>query len=186
MWHGGDELVNKVVIFVFFAHKKYSRSFVKLRLNPWCHMDYFNDLLATFLSLDGGSMLAVYGRVRELSDFIKNILICALKMNEGLTGLKTTRGWVINDSILIFGWTIPLKCNWLLWSKLYFQHHYSSLQCHMIFRNHLLLKKHFWLLPMLKTVVYFCGNCDTFNFFQDYLMNRKFKRTAFIWNRNTL
>ncbi len=23
-----------------------------------------------------------------------------------------------------------------MWSKLYFQHHYSSLQCHMIFRNH--------------------------------------------------
>ncbi len=31
---GGDELLNKVVIFVFFVHKKCSRSFVKLRLNP--------------------------------------------------------------------------------------------------------------------------------------------------------
>ncbi len=29
-----------------------------------------------------------------------------------------------------------IKCNLFLWSKLYFQHHYSSLQCHMIFRNH--------------------------------------------------
>ncbi len=29
-----------------------------------------------------------------------------------------------------------LKCNLFLWSKLNFQHHYSSLQCHMIFRNH--------------------------------------------------
>ncbi len=27
-------------------------------------------------------------RVRKLSDFIKNILICVLKMNEGLTGLE--------------------------------------------------------------------------------------------------
>ncbi len=27
------KLMNKVVIFVFFAHKKYSRSFIKLRLN---------------------------------------------------------------------------------------------------------------------------------------------------------
>ncbi len=37
-----------------------------------------------------------------------------------------------------------LNCNLFLWSKLYFQHHYSSLQCHMIFRNHnnMLLKKH--------------------------------------------
>ncbi len=29
-----------------------------------------------------------------------------------------------------------LNCNLFMWSKLYFQHHYSSLQCHMIFRNH--------------------------------------------------
>ncbi len=28
-----------------------------------------------------------------------------------------------------------LNCNLFLWSKLNFQHHYSSLQCHMIFRN---------------------------------------------------
>ncbi len=44
-------------------------------------MDYFNDVLATFLSLDRGSILAVYGRVRELSEFIRNILTCVLKMN---------------------------------------------------------------------------------------------------------
>ncbi len=59
--HGGDELLNKVIIFVFFAHKKYSRSFVKLRLNPWCHIDYFNYVLPTFLSLDRVRILAVYG-----------------------------------------------------------------------------------------------------------------------------
>ncbi len=29
-----------------------------------------------------------------------------------------------------------LNCNLFLWSKQYFQHHFSSLQCHMIFRNH--------------------------------------------------
>ncbi len=49
-------------------------------------MDYFNDLLATFLSLDQVRILAIYGRVWELSEFIKNILICVPKMNEGLTG----------------------------------------------------------------------------------------------------
>ncbi len=91
-WRGGDELLNKVVIFVFFAHKKYSRSFVKLRLNPWCHMDYFNDVLAMFLCVDRGSILAVYERVRELSELIKNILICVPKMNEGLTGLERHEG----------------------------------------------------------------------------------------------
>ncbi len=37
-----------------------------------------------------GSLLSM--RVRELSDFIKNILICVLKMNEGLTGLERHEG----------------------------------------------------------------------------------------------
>ncbi len=41
-----------------------------------------------------------------------------------------------------------LKCNLFLWSKLNFQYHYSSLQCHMILQKSfkyadLLLKKHF-------------------------------------------
>ncbi len=76
----GDELLNKVVIFVVFAHKKYFRSSVKLQLNHWCHMDYFTDLLAKFLSLDCVNSIAVNGRVRELSECIKNILICAPKI----------------------------------------------------------------------------------------------------------
>ncbi len=44
-----------------------------------CHMDYFKDVLITFLGLERVSCVAVYGRVRELSDSIKNILICVLK-----------------------------------------------------------------------------------------------------------
>ncbi len=48
--------------FVFFAHRKYSRSFITLRLNHWCHMDYFNDVLATFLGLESVSCIVVYGR----------------------------------------------------------------------------------------------------------------------------
>ncbi len=55
-------------------------------------MDYFNDLLAKFLSLDRVRILAVYGRVRELSDSIKNILICVPKMNKGLKGLEWYEG----------------------------------------------------------------------------------------------
>ncbi len=55
-------------------------------------MDYFNDVLATFLNLDRGSTLAVYGTARELLDFIKNILICVLKMNKGLTDLERHEG----------------------------------------------------------------------------------------------
>ncbi len=44
-------------------------------------MDYFTDLFAVFLDLDRVNYIAMYGRVRELSDFIKNVLICVLKMN---------------------------------------------------------------------------------------------------------
>ncbi len=55
-------------------------------------MDYFTNVLTTFLCLDHGSILAVYGRVRELSDFIKNISICVPKINEGLTGLERNEG----------------------------------------------------------------------------------------------
>ncbi len=55
-------------------------------------MDYFTDVLATFLDLDRGNYIAVYGRVRELSEFIENILICVLKMNGGLTGLERHEG----------------------------------------------------------------------------------------------
>ncbi len=61
---------------------------------------------------------------------------------------------------------------------------YHSLQSHMIFRNHINIKKHFWLLSMLKTVVLIniLVKTETHFIFQDSEMNRKFKRTAFIWN----
>ncbi len=55
-------------------------------------MDYFNDLLATYLSVDHVRNLAVYERVRELSEFIKNILICVPKMDESLTGFERHEG----------------------------------------------------------------------------------------------
>ncbi len=59
-WRRGYEWLNKVVIFVFFAHRKYSHRFVILRLNRWCHVDYFNDVFTTFLSVDRVRILAVY------------------------------------------------------------------------------------------------------------------------------
>ncbi len=55
-------------------------------------MDYFNDLLATFLSLDRVYYIAVYGRFRELSECIKNILICVPKMNKAFRGLERHGG----------------------------------------------------------------------------------------------
>ncbi len=44
-----------------------------------------------FLDLDHVNYIAVYGKVRELSEFIKNILLCVPKMNGVLTG----SGWPI-------------------------------------------------------------------------------------------
>ncbi len=35
-------------------------------------MDYFNDVLTTFLDLDRSNYIAVYGRVRELSESKSN------------------------------------------------------------------------------------------------------------------
>ncbi len=55
-------------------------------------MDYSNNALTVFLCLDHGRTLAVYGGFRKLSDLIRNILICVLKMNEGLTGLERHEG----------------------------------------------------------------------------------------------
>ncbi len=54
-------------------------------------MDYFNNVLTNFLGLNEVVALLLW-RVRKLSDFIKNILICVLKMNKGLTGLEWHKG----------------------------------------------------------------------------------------------
>ncbi len=50
------KLLNIVIIFVFFAQKKYSCSFIKWRLN----MDYLINVLATSLGLQRGGCVAVY------------------------------------------------------------------------------------------------------------------------------
>ncbi len=54
-------------------------------------MDYFYNVFTTFLGLQRGSCVAVYAG-SESSDFIKNILICIKKMNEGLKGLERHGG----------------------------------------------------------------------------------------------
>ncbi len=94
--YGGDELLNKVVIFVFFAYKKYSRSFITLRLNHWWQMDYFDDVFHTFLGLDSVIYLAVNGTVTSLLVFIQNILNCVPKTNKAFTGLEQHGGkWLM-------------------------------------------------------------------------------------------
>ncbi len=77
-------------LFLFSLRTKYSRSFINLRLNHWCHMDYFNNVLTTCLGLECGSCVAVAGS--KSSHVMKNIFICVPKMNEGLTGLERHEG----------------------------------------------------------------------------------------------
>ncbi len=95
------KLLTKVIIFVFFAHKKYSCCIITLQLNHWCHMDCFNDVLTTFMGLECGSCVAVYAGSEPLRFHQKDELMSY--------GFGTTWGWVINDRIWIFGWTIPLR-----------------------------------------------------------------------------
>ncbi len=51
-------------------------------------MDYFTDVLTTFMGLGKFQLHCCLCRVRKLSDFIKNILICVPKMKKVLMGLE--------------------------------------------------------------------------------------------------
>ena len=83
--------IKSLFLFVF-AHKKYSRRLIYLRLSHWSHLDYINDVFNTFSGPASYNVLEAYGGVRQLSDLIKNNLICVPKMNEGLTGLEQHEG----------------------------------------------------------------------------------------------
>ena len=48
--------------------------------------------LYTFLGLESGSCVDSEWRDRKLSDFIKNIFICVVKMKESLTCLERHEG----------------------------------------------------------------------------------------------
>ncbi len=65
-------------------------------------MDYFNNVFTTFLGLERGSSIAVYGG-SESSRISSKIFICVRKMNKGLTGLE------FGVFSFFFLWTIPLK-----------------------------------------------------------------------------
>ncbi len=115
-WRGGDKLLNKVVFFPF-AHKKYSRSFVKLWLNLWCHMDYFTDLLATFLDLGTFQLYCcLWEGQTALRCHQKYLNLCSEDKRRSYR-FETTWGWVITDRIFIFGWTNPLTTTLLRINK---------------------------------------------------------------------
>ncbi len=80
---------------------------VKLRLNHWCHMDYFNDVFATFLSLDRGRLCCLSEGQRALGIHQKYLNLC-FEDERSFYRFGTTWGWVINNRFVMFGWTIPL------------------------------------------------------------------------------
>ncbi len=82
-----------ICYFCFLCTQKYSCSFIDLRLNHWCHMDYFNDVLTAFLCFERGSslpLLSIEGQ-RALEFHQKYLNLC-LKMNKGFTGLEQHEG----------------------------------------------------------------------------------------------
>ncbi len=86
----------KKFLFLFSLHKEaaYSRSSITLRLNRWCYMDYFWTILSLYC-ISGPWACQLHCclcRVRKLLDFIKNILICVLKVNKGLVTLERHEG----------------------------------------------------------------------------------------------
>ncbi len=56
-------------------------------------MDYFNNVLTTFLVLEHVSCIAVYAGSESSRISPKNILICVPKMNEGVKGLEWHEGY---------------------------------------------------------------------------------------------
>jgi len=66
-------------------------------------MDYFNDVFTTFLGLESGSCVDCLWRDRKLSDLIKDIFICVLKMNERLTGLQRHEGEKLMTEFSLLG-----------------------------------------------------------------------------------
>ncbi len=67
----------------------YSRSTIKLRLNHWWHMDYFNDVLTTNLGLEHGSCVAVYAGSESSWISSKYLNLCS-------EDERRSWGWVIN------------------------------------------------------------------------------------------
>jgi len=55
-------------------------------------MNWFKYVFSTFMDLERGNDIAGYAGLTEPSDFIKNILICVPKINEGLRGVEWHEG----------------------------------------------------------------------------------------------
>ncbi len=66
-------------------------------------MDYFNNVLTTFLGLECVSCVAVYRGSESSWISSKHILICVWKMNEGLMGLEQVEGECLITEFIFWG-----------------------------------------------------------------------------------
>ncbi len=101
---GGEEFLNKVCM--FFAHKKYSCSFVKLCLNHWYHMDCFTDVLTTFLCLGTFQYPYSLWRVRKLI-FHQKYLVLFQRWKMVLlvwNNMKVSNVWPFKSIFVVWSW----------------------------------------------------------------------------------
>ncbi len=89
-------------------------------------MDYFNNVLTTFLGLKCGSCVAVYAGSERVGFYEKYLNLCSEDERRSY-GFGTTWGWVINDKIIIFGRTITLNIINIHFFYTYCSHFYCYL-----------------------------------------------------------
>ncbi len=93
---------------ILFAHKKYSRSFIILRLNHWCQWTILTMSLLPFWALKMiVALLSMEGQ-KALGFHQKYLNLCSEDERRSY-GFGTTWGWIINDRFFIFRWTIALN-----------------------------------------------------------------------------
>ncbi len=126
----------KVILFIFFVHKKHYRSFITLRLNiTWIILTmpllpfWALNMVVALLSTEGQKALGFHQKYLNL---------CTEEKWRSY-GFGTTWGWVINDRIFIFGLTILLR------PKTYSTKYANTHACYLCELNQ------FWLLLLLQT-----------------------------------
>ncbi len=85
--------ISKIVHVTFSFCTKYSHSFVKWWLNPWCH------IAVALLSVEGQRALVFHQKYLNLWS----------KDERRPHEFVLTWGEYLNDRIFIFGWTIPVR-----------------------------------------------------------------------------
>ncbi len=149
------EIVSDALIYSVHSVKKQRNQF-KCRLNR---------IFTLSVNIFSNFTIFIYTTVQNGQD-VKNISPKLHLLNQKYTKNRNIVKYLYNSKKLSFI-LIHFKMQFIpVMATLNFQHHYSSLQCHMILQKSLWyadlkLKKH--LSSVLKTVLFnICGNQDTF------------------------